>query len=343
MSNTKNEHYVPRGYLVNFEGEDKRIKVFDKIKLHIRPQLKENIASENYFYDINFKEFINKIEPEKIPKLKKDIMKITGINNWDEIISTVLNTKYIEDTFLSDLDNLYAPLLKTIINKSYGGNDWVIKNCSPFSEDDKLQLSLFLAVQIMRTKSSREDISEIIGKTAQYLIKRQQSPIQNLDSDESLNIVANKDFVKLQHSAMLLDEKNTLHMSETLMKHIWVMYVNKTDQPFYTSDNPISTIPHKHNQYISYGGFNSEGVEIVFPLSPSLLIAMYESSWHSSTFKDRSFIPIYDRTLVDYYNQAQVINSYRCVYSKIENFELAKKLCSEHPEIRDPQNRIKIN
>ena len=54
MADTKKEHYVPRCYLENFEGEKGKIQVFDKAILQIRPQTKENIAAENYFYDIDF-------------------------------------------------------------------------------------------------------------------------------------------------------------------------------------------------------------------------------------------------------------------------------------------------
>ena len=86
---------------------------------------------------------------------------------------------------------------------------------------------------------------------------------QNMQSwRELIQYFHDDDFIKLQHSEMMLDEEIAIHLAETLMGHIWVMYVNKTDHPFYTSDNPVLTIPHKRDKYMSYGGYASDGVEI---------------------------------------------------------------------------------
>lgn len=73
-----------------------------------------------------------------------------------------------------------------------------------------------------------------------------------------------------------MDEEMAVHMAEILNSHIWVMYLNKTEQPFYTSDNPVANIPHKFDEYMSYGGLQSEGIEIVFPITPKLMLAMYD-------------------------------------------------------------------
>lgn len=343
MADTKKEHYVPRCYLVNFEGKDNRIKVYDKAIMKVRSQLKGEIAAENYFYDIDFDKIIENIDSNKDQAMKNDIRQITGIDSWETIKNTVLNPKYIEKEFLCKLEGIYGPLLKQVIEKSYNGNEWVIKNCSPFSENEKTLLSFFLAIQSVRTRAYRDTIKQTFEKMYETLAYKQQMKEVDAIPKEYFKVNANEDFIKLEHCGMLLDEEIAIHFAETLMNHIWVMYVNKTDQPFYTSDNPISTIPHKHDKYISYGGFASDGVEVVFPLSPNLLIAMYEKKWHSKSYKDRTFIPIYNKEIVDYYNYAQVVNSFRCVYSQKENFEMAEKICNEHPEIRDPSNRVKVS
>lgn len=343
MADTKKEHYVPRCYLGNFEGDNNRIYVFDKAQLQIRHQLKEQIAAENYFYDIDFDKIMQSIDVDKHNGIIDDIKRITGNDNWEEIKTSVLDPKHIEKTFFSKLEGEYSVLLKNIISKSYNGNEWVMKNCSPFSEEEKVRLSLFLAVQIIRTRAFRDSIKQIIEKTYQALAYKQQMNGDDPLSKEEFVVEANKDYVKLQHAGMILDEEVGVQISETLLNHIWVMYVNKTNQPFYTSDNPVLTIPHKKNEYISYSGLASEGIEIVFPVSPNLLIAMYDRKWYSSSFRDRSFIPLNDKEFIDYYNQVQVIHSFRCIYSKESNFELANDICKNHPEICDPSNRVEVN
>lgn len=343
MADTKKEHYVPRCYLENFEGENNRIKVYDKAIMQVRSQLKGEIAAENYFYDIDFDKMMKKVDLDKHESIKNDIKRIAGIDDWDTIVSTILNPKHIEKEFLCKLEGVYGPLLKEIIKKSYNGNEWVMKKCRPFSENEKALLSFFLAIQSIRTRTYRDTMKQIIEKFYETFAYKQQMNNTDALPKKCFKATVGDDFIKLQHSSMLLDEDIAISFAETLMNHIWVMYVNKTDHPFYTSDNPISTIPHKHDKYMSYGGFASDGVEVVFPLSPDLLIAMYEKKWHSKFYQDRTFFPIYDKELVDYFNRAQVVNSFRCVYSQKENFEIAKKICDEHPEIRDPSNRVSVS
>ena len=344
MADTKKEHYVPRCYLVNFEDTEDRIWVYDKVSMNEpRHQLRGNIGFENYFYDIDFNVMLSKMDEEKQEAVKQDIKKITGIDDWDDIVSTILKPKYIEKEYLCQLEALYGPFLKKIIGNSYGGNDWVIKNCLSISENDKLILAVFLAVQIVRTKSYRDTLRQIIEKTSEVLAYKQQMYDDDAIPRDYFQIKANKDFVKLQHNGMLMDDDVIMDMAETLSKHIWVVYVNKTDQPFYTSDNPVCTIPHKFDQFISHSGFASEGVEVVFPITPNLLLAMYEETWHSDTYVDRSFIPLDDKYIVDFYNKVQVMNSHREIYSQKKNFELAEKVCVEYPHVRDANNKVSVS
>ena len=344
MADTKKEHYVPRCYLENFEDAEDRIWVYDKVLMdEPRHQLRINIGFENYFYDIDFNALLSKMDKDKQETLKQDIKEITGIDNWDLITSTILKPKYIEKEYMCKLEDLYGPFLRRIIGKSYGGNDWVIRNCSPFSEVEKMILAVFLAVQVVRTKTYRDNLRQIIEKTYEALAYKQQMYDEDAMPREYFQAQANKDFVKLQHSSMLMDDEVIMGMAETLSKHIWVVYVNKTDQPFYTSDNPVCTIPHKIDQFISHGGFASEGVEVVFPISPNLLLAMYEEKWHSNMYTDRTFIPLEDKSIIDFYNKVQVVNSHRAIYSQKKNFTLAEKVCIGHPQVRDANNKVSVS
>lgn len=344
MADTKKEHYVPRCYLENFEDTTKHIWVYDKASMdEPRHQLRINIAFENYFYDIDFNALLSKMDDQQQKIVKEDIKRITGIDDWEQLTSTVLSPKYIEKQYLSPLEDLYGPFLKKLIGNSYAGNAWVMQNCAPLSEEEKLILSVFLAIQIIRTKAYRDTLNQIVEKTYEVLAYKQQMYDAQALPKECFQVEANKDFIKLQHSSMLMDEGVIFEMAEELAKHIWVVYVNKTDQPFYTSDNPVCTIPHKFDRFISHGGFSSEGVEVVFPLSPNLLLAMYEEKWHSNMYTDRTFIPLDDKVLVDFYNRAQVINCHRSIYSQKKNFELAKKICTEYPQVRDANNKVSVS
>lgn len=341
MADTKKEHYVPRCYLKHFEADNGKIQVFDKKIMQVREQRPFEVAMENYFYDIDFVELSKRATPEEMEKIHSDLLKIVGEKNWDSIQAVLADKKHIEK-FYSQLEVIYSLLLGKVISKSYGGNNWVINNCYAFSDEEKELFSLFIAIQIIRTKTFREDIGDMIEKLYQTLAYKSQMFDKDAIPKEEFEVSVDKDFVKLQHSSMILDPDMTIQIAETLYKHIWVVYVNKTNHPFYTSDDPVARIPHKHDKYMSYSGLSSEGIEIVFPISPNLLLAMYDTKTFSSYFSDRQFVVVDQKDLVDYFNQAQVYNSYRCIFSQKENFELATQICKENPIFREQRNRIEV-
>ena len=49
---TKNQHFVPRCYLKNFLDENGKIAVLDKQNLKIYKTNINNVANQNYFYDL---------------------------------------------------------------------------------------------------------------------------------------------------------------------------------------------------------------------------------------------------------------------------------------------------
>lgn len=341
MADTKKEHYVPRCYLKNFVLEDDKIKVFDKFKMQVREQRIMDVAMENYFYDIDFEEILQKVESDKNEKIKTDLKNIVGTENWEDV-KNVLDKKHIEKDFFAPMEDIYSELLHTFISKNHNGNEWVIKNCNICSEIEKEFMSLFIAIQIIRTKSFRTNLGDTFAKLYQTLAYKSQMNNENALPKEAFEVEVNDDFVKLQHSTMILDEEMVEGIAETLFNHIWVIYVNKTDYPFYTSDNPVVTIPHKRDKYVSYGGLASEGVEIIFPISPRLLLAMYEKETYNNKFHDRKYIVLSSKDRIDYYNCQQVYHSYRCIFSKKNNFNLAEQICKETPALQEYFSRVEV-
>lgn len=343
MADTKKEHYVPRCYLKNFSHDTKKINVFDKFKMQDRNQSIQDVAMENYFYDINLMDMLKKVDKDKRQQLEIDLMKLVGTENWEEVLRILSKTKYIEKDFFAEIEGVYSELLQRIINKSYRGNQWVIDNCFAFSEEEKLLLSFFIAIQIIRTKVFRETLVDSIEKMYQtFLYKMQMNEKEPLDKEE-IKVEVDKDFVKLQHSSMILNDTSTVAMAETLSNHIWIMYVNKTKTSFFTSDCPVVNIPHKFDKYMSYGGLKSERIEIAFPISSNLLLAMYDADYYKEVFEDRKFICLDDETQIEYYNYMQIVNSDRCVFCEYDKFEYAKKICMENPELQERQSRIQVS
>ena len=343
MADTKKEHYVPRCYLKNFATVGKRIDVFDKWKLMVRTnQDIMNIAMENGFYDIDLLRIMEELDTDVHEKMKFDLMKLVGTECWDEVEAIIGNSKYIEKNHFSGLEDIYSQLLESVIGKSYNGNSWVIKNCRALTEHEKVMLSLFISIQVIRTKRFRDTLGDMVAGTAQMLAFKAQMNTPDAQPKEVFEVKANPDFIKLQHNMMILNPEATLHLAEILMDHVWIMCVNKTDVPYYTSDDPVVKIPHKRDNFISHAGFASEGIEIVFPISPSLLLCMYDTKMYGDIFKDRQFYAMSDVDEVKYYNLYQVVHSYRCVFAAENDFEIAKNYCEKHSELQEYQSEIEV-
>lgn len=334
----KKEHYVPRCYLKNFIGNNEKINVFDKYKMESRSQRIMEVAMENYFYDIKIDDAMQLIPQEKQAKAKEDIMTLFGVENWEDINID----KYVEKEFFAKLESVYDKVLESVIRKNANLNQWVIENCFCCSEIEKTLLSYFIAVQIIRTKTTRQTMGDTMEQLYQTLAYKMQMNDPDSLSKEEFAVSVDKEYVKLEHTNMILNEEIALHIAETLYDHIWVIYVNKTDTPFYTSDNPVANIPHKFHKYMSYAGLKSEGIEIVFPISPKLLLAMYDKKMWSRYAKDRSYVTILNKEDIEQYNQVQVTNSNRCVFCNIDEFDLVKNLCEKFPELQEYQSRVEV-
>lgn len=343
MADTKKEHYVPRCYLENFATSGKRIDVFDKWKLMIRSKQDiMNVAMENGFYDLDILGSMEKLDDDVYEKAKIDLMEIVGTERWEDVEAIIGDKKHIEKAHFANLEGVYSEVLKSIIGKSYNGNNWVLKNCKAMSEQEKVVLSLFIAIQVIRTKRFRSTLSDTLTGAVQALAYKAQIDDSDALPRDAFLVEANPEYIKLQHSMMILDPETAIHIAETLVEHVWVICVNKTDIPFFTSDDPVVRIPHKKDKFISHSGFASEGIEIAFPISSKLMLCMFDKKCYGHIFQDRQFWIMDDTEEVKYYNMYQVINSYRCVFAVENDFEFAKQYCEEHPEMQKYHPQIEV-
>ncbi len=337
-------HYVPRCYLKNFTINDsEKIFVFDKYKMEKRIQKITEVAMENYFYDVKLLDYYKQVDEETQKKIYEELRTFTDIKDIRDIetfLELIDNEQPIEKGFFSNLEGIYSKLISTLIGNSYEGNQWVINNCNTMSNDDKYMFSLFSAIQIIRTKSFRDKTQDLIKKLYESIVKKVSSEVED-DIEGKIKIDVNKEYVKLLHADYILDPEMASSFAEVLSKHKWITYANKTGIPFYTSDNPVVNIPHRHDTIRSYGGLNSEGIEIAFPLSPYLLLAMYDYKVYE-VIPDRTFMVIDKEKDIEYYNRAQVVSSNRFLYSIDNNFDLANEFCKRNPKYQKYRSGIEI-
>lgn len=325
MKKTKKQHYVPRCYLENFAVPGTyQINVYDKQCMSSRINSINDIASENYFYDIKFSNV-----------LKEDLIK--ELNGIGVSIDDLDNEQYIEHFLAETIEGDLSKLLSTIINKVKSVTPWYIQNCFFISEEQKINLSVCLAVQYIRTKSVREGMLESSDCMQQVLEDMNASQ----ELKDSMKIT--KEDLKLIHGKMIFDTDNLFDMVKSFSSLVWILGINKTSKHFYTTDNPIGTKAHISHPFLSMGGLNSPGVEVFFPISPEIILIMYDGEYHKEIkTKDRTYWIISEEDNVDYYNSLLVMRSHRCIFSDKGDFSLIEEMVRKKPMLFENNNHTEL-
>jgi hypothetical protein len=316
VKKTKKQHYVPRCYLENFSIPDTyKINVYDKKSKFSRVNSINDVASENYFYDVKFSDV-----------LTEDL--INELKNIGVSIDTLDNEQYIEHYMSEAIEGTFSTILRDIISKVKSITPWYINNCFFISEEQKMNLSICLAVQYVRTKSVREGILESSDCMLQLL--------DDINANQELknSMIISQENLKLIHGKMIFDKENIFHLASSFYSLKWVLGINKTSKHFYTSDSPIGTKAHINHPFLSMNGLDSPGVEAFFPMSPEIILVMYDGEYHKEIVdKDRTYWIITEEDNVDYYNSLSVMRSHRCIFSDKNDFSLIEKMILRNPLI----------
>jgi hypothetical protein len=314
----KNQHYVPQFYLKYFADNDK-LYVFDKINKKSFLTNVRNIASENYFYDLPLELISDDMKDEFSAVDKQELEKVMASieyyckNNFDSLITSFVlgNPKR-----LYDMDIL--------------------------TDDLRSEMAFFMATQVLRTKEFREFIVEFHEKFNKVLIDRIGPKKIESYSPEAFRLKVKKEIEPVLHAQFLADNKTIDEIALILAKHIWIIGVNNTGMSFYTSDNPIVRRGHKKDKFMSYNGLASQGVEICYPINSQLILILYERTYFEKASSSENRFVRLNTQAVQYYNSLQVIQSYRQLYCREDDFSLVKSIGAKNPKIYSKdKNRIK--
>ena len=120
-----------------------------------------------------------------------------------------------------------------------------IENIIAMTDDDMNHISLYMAIQMIRSKEFRENIKEMYERLPLLLMKKNAKTDEGREYINSIELeIKNKNHLKLLHSQFLMDEEMVSDVAVRLRSKIWVIGYNKTDIPFITSDNPVVKYGH---------------------------------------------------------------------------------------------------
>ncbi|WP_420643677.1 DUF4238 domain-containing protein [Candidatus Leptofilum sp.] len=296
MTNNRNQHTVPQVYLKRFANNASQLYVFDKhTKSSFGPTNVRNIGAERDYYNV------------PAPSETTDFD--------TQIVDKILQASESEFGIL--LDKITENLRTRITDKQ------------------KEHLAFHLALQIMRTREFRANYIEL---SKMFLQEISEAYLKSQDIEA--NVQVSIKFEAVAHGQMVLGSPLLSRLTSFLSNCIWFFGINETEQPLYTSDNPIVKKNHLPSKLRVDDGWLSPGIEITFPITPTIILnihsrKMYEVSNLTKKLADDldgNLIKL-ERENVTYYNSLQVVSSYRQVYSKSQDFELAKKICENNPEI----------
>jgi hypothetical protein len=244
-----------------------------------------------------------------------------------ENVNIPLNTV---EKALSALERTWAPALRDFIASADAGS---------VSAQQVVDLAPFVVTQWLRTKAQREACYETMRKWFQAQVDDIVS-VNNLGVDLTVHLGTRG--LSALHAQQFLDERVVGRMASDLERLYWVVGINDTDHPFYTSDHPVV---RRGNQRAQDGrvmvGVRDPGFEFVFPLDSTHILLILEKT-HFAAWRqyDNMTVKLSPEQIRDY-NSLQVMRSAQRVLCAKDDFEVARAVCAAHPGVRDP-NRPRI-
>lgn len=292
------QHFVQRKYLELYSGSEK-IHVFDKSTRKAFPSNVRDVANERYFYDV--------------PELDA----ITGESQFLE--------KYFHPFETA------AP--EVMINLMTALDDGSFKE---LAKEDRDQLATYFSLQYMRTKESRVASTEVVEKILTemaFAVGREMLEELGLKK-EAIVAKVDEDKIPALHAIHILNEELRDELTEILKNHIWLIVVNHTATPLYTSDHPLVKKGHITHPVLAMNGLGSPGVEVDFPLSSKYLITMVDRTYFKQYESlDGRIHEVTKEETITWYNHLQVYQSYRQIFCNSPSFTLVEEMIQKNPDI----------
>ncbi|SRR5258706_1887387 len=181
------------------------------------------------------------------------------------------------------------------------------------SKNARELVSLFLALQHLRTAESREILSLFALENGFYPT--------GLSDQERVNL----------HATLLVNGHVVEDFRNWINKSIWIFARNETGSPFVTSDNPVCFKTPDNKMWLK-AGMLSRGNYLVYPLTPRLILYCKDGSsphWRPlKKFKDRLSPVSFTKDMVDHENSGQVFMASRFVISSTGDFGFPRTFAS---------------
>lgn len=239
---------------------------------------------------------------------------ISGLGTVDDFpternfydISELGENEKILELFFQKIENEYSELLKELICTICFERDNRTSLTVNYSEENKNKLCAQFAMQIERTHQLRNDFKSI------YEQLKSSAPWYQFPE------YGKDDFKRLQNTQILSFDMANLYANIFKDKK-WIILVNHTDIPFFTSDNPIISINHGKEKSVSVA---SDDLTYYIPISPLYAIEMYPKT---VKWNDLCYFDIFYQNYINVYNYYIEKACTRMIFSN-KDFNVIKNL-----------------
>jgi hypothetical protein len=301
---TIRQHTVPRCYLRGFADADQHFYSFNKRYKKAKRASVGQAAQSEYFYDFDPSTLR---DPDADPQ-------------WVEKTLSVLETR-----FKVVLDNFIAEAEAGEVSVEWAS-----------------YMAQFVAIQWLRTRGARDTFMEIDTKFNQGIVN--QLYAHNFPGSVPGKFTPGAGYEQALHAQVMFNHDHLMTIAERFWNLLWVVGRNRTEHPFYTSDEPVvrrrTPVINETSQPVP----PDVGLEYAFPLNSEFVLVMLDRRMFSG------FLPYERKTMefepeaVERYNATQVMQSTQYVFCSKRDFDLAEQLCNAHPIVCDPaRDRARVD
>lgn len=295
------QHYIPRCYLKRFSDNDKCIYAYDKQHSKKYQASLMSVCVEDDMYSIS-----------------NDYLEKNKVENGGKI-----NRLSIEkDHFAKMVEPMFSQLLRTIDEIK---NEWITnKEYYRLNFYEKREIALHIVTQYFRLPQLQEatiDDYLRMEKAGIDMVKHIMSIQTGNEAFNNLQIGVECEKPVLHANLTYLNDEVLMDFADAIANNYWVFWVSLA-QDFYTSDFPLVVEPHVDNVRPTYIGLSQYGSELTYPLSPSIVLSVFDK--HCFTNKaslDSSFI-IADAKEVRRQNMLRYFYATHHVFSYKKDFSL---------------------
>jgi len=293
---TVKQHTVPRCYLRGFADADQNFYSFNKLYKKAKPASVGQSAQSSYFYDF---------DPSTLQNPNDD-------------------PQWAEKT-LSALETRFKVVLDSFIDEARVGE---------VSVDTARCMAQFVAIQWLRTRGARDALMEIDTKQNQEFVDQWYT--QNYPDMKPGKFTLGPGYEQALHAELMFDYDHVIGIAKRFWNLLWVVGRNRTEHPFYTSDEPVAgrrnPVIDETSQPVPLG----VGLEYAFPLNSEFALVMLDRRMFSGLLPYERKTMEFGPEGVERYNALQVMKSTQYVFCLKGDFDLAERLCNAHPVFCDP-------